>query len=85
MSYNGSYKMKLHFIQSITRFESKYNFGNQDFKSGVGDSRQDLIPRQKNAFSPFFLKDTLYGFLVETPLEFLVDGRRSTYIITIPS
>lgn len=35
-SYNGSNKMKLIFIQSITRFGSRHYFGNLDFKSSVG-------------------------------------------------
>lgn len=36
-SYNGSNKMKLIFIQSITRFLDSHYFGNLDFKSSMGD------------------------------------------------
>lgn len=65
MPYNGSHKMKLYFIQSLTRFRSNHYFDNQE--SRAGDSRLGLLTRQGNTVSLSFLKDTLHSFLAEAP------------------
>lgn len=82
MSYNASYKMKLHFIQSVTRFRSSHYFENLNFTSGVGGSRQDPPTMQEKAFSSSFLWNTLNIFLAEPspPAPVLVDGRHSICI-----
>ena len=65
MPYNGSHKIKLYFLQSITRFRSNQYFDSQE--SRAGESRPGLLTRQENTTSSSFLKDTLHSFLAEAP------------------
>lgn len=71
--------MKPCFIQSTTRFESSHYFSHLDFKSRVGDNRQNILVMQKKTFLHLFSKGLTAHPPCRAPLGGPGWGHQSSY------